>query len=1032
MKLSEFSIKRPITITMMILIVMVFGGISFTKIPVNFLPDLEFPMCFVMTTYSGAAPEEIENLVTKWIEETVNTVDNVKKVTTFSQESLSLAMVEFNWGTNMDFAAQDVREKIDRINMFLPDDVDKSMVFKFDLADMPVIWMGLSSDEMDGRELRDYVDDVLQDKFERVKGVAAVYIYGGDQREILVNVDKNKLEAYGLSIEQITNKLRTANKNLPGGKIKTLHKEFLVRSIGEYEDVDEIGETPLTYLNGAIVRIKDVAEVLDTNKEKHDITHLNGSPSVGIAIMKQTGANTLEVSNGVHEVIDEIKSNLPGDTTVAVNFDQGLYVRQSSKYLRNSLAAGGALAMLIVFLFLRNVRSTLIICISIPVSLVATFVLIYFRGMSLNAMSLGGLALGVGMLVDNSIVVIESIYRHFALGEERNLAANRGASEVGMPIFASTMTTVAVFLPIAFTSGFAGRLFSDLAWSVSFSLFGSLFVALTIVPMLCAKILKLRPSEMDTEKRLRKTKGMYYRVIEYSLKHRFKIILFALLLLAIPVYLVASKRIGANFIEQSDSNEIIINFELPKGTALQETSRVMKRFEQKVLDMPDVKNFFVMMGFNEDEPGDGANMESEQGSNTGFVVITLNHESEGRTKPLRDVIDDIRELANIPGLKVKFQDTMQAIMGMGSPINLKIFGDDLDVLSELSASVSEAIKSVPGLVDLNASSFSGKPELQIKYKRDKLAEFGLSVGGVSQMVKTAIQGRVATEFREGGEEFGIRVRLQEQFRENVEDLRELTVTSPDGRQLRLNDIAEVNSVGGPSRINRENQKRYALITGDASQMDLKSIVDEIKKRLKDIKLPQGYTFEFGGEASEMEDSFEKLAFALLLGIIIVYMVMAAEFESLVDPLVIMFTLPLALIGAVLALYVTNHSINVVSIIGIIMLVGIVVNNAIVLVDYINLLRRRGMEKDEAIKQAGVTRLRPILITALTTMFGLLPIALGIGEGAETRAPMAVAVIGGLLSSTLLTLVVIPVTYSLLESAGASVKRVVKQAVQGNA
>jgi HAE1 family hydrophobic/amphiphilic exporter-1 len=1026
MKLSKFSIRRPVSISMMILIVVVFGAISFFRIPVDFLPEMEFPVAFVMTTYAGAAPEETENLVTKWIEESVNTVDNIKKVSSFSQEGMSAVVVEFNWGTNMDFATQDMREKIDMASMYLPDDVDKPIVMKFDPSNIPVIWMGVSSNQMSSLELRKYADDVLKDQFERVKGVAAAYLYGGDKREILIDVDMNKLEAYGISLDLIKNNLRMGNKNLPAGKISTLHKRYLVRSVGEFDDIDEIKEMPLINFNGNVVKLKDVADVLDTVKERNDIARLNGKQSVSMAIIKQTGTNTLAVSGRINKVIEEMKKALPMDLALEVSFDQGLYVRRSSEYLSGNLKAGGILAMVIVFLFLKNVRSTLIIGLSIPISVIATFILIYFKGMTLNAMSMGGLALGVGMLVDNSVVVLENIYRHFALGEERHNAADIGATEVGMPIFASTVTTVAVFLPIAFTTGIAGKIFKELAWTVSFSLFMSLFAALTVVPMLCSKILRLKEKEKRTEERLRRTKGVYYHLIGYSLNHRYKIILIAFLIFAGTVFLTT--QIGKEFIEQSDANEIVINIEMPKGTSLQETNRVVSIFEKAALEMPETKNVFILMGFEEEEANADA-VGEEQGSHTGFMVISLIKESE-RKKNVNEIIDSLRGKANIPGLKMKFQDTMAAILAMGSPVQIKIFGDDLKTLSELSEKVYGSIKDIHGLVDLNRTTLSGKPELQIKFDRDKLSDFNLNVEGVSESIKTAMQGSVASYFREAGKEYSIRVRLQEKFREDIDSLSTLIISSSDGRQVRLNEIAAISNVLGPSKIDRENQTRYVLISGDTSGRDLGSVTKDINEMIKKVHLPPGYFIDFGGEGQEMKEAFESLFFALILAIVIVYMVMAAEFESLVDPLVIMFTLPLALTGAIIALFITGHALSIISYIGIIMLIGIVVNNAIVLVDYINLLRRKGMEKDEAIKQAGVTRLRPILITALTTMFGLFPIALGIGEGAETRAPMAIAVIGGLLTSTLLTLVVIPVTYSLLESAGASVKKRVKRLVWG--
>ncbi|MFC1855546.1 efflux RND transporter permease subunit, partial [Thermodesulfobacteriota bacterium] len=525
---------------------------------------------------------------------------------------------------------------------------------------------------------------------------------------------------------------------------------------------------------------------------------------------------------------------------------------------------------------------------------------------------------------------------------------------------------------------------------------------------------------------LQKTKGLYYKIIEYSLGHRFKILFLAFLLFAGTVFLTT--KIGKEFMEQSDANEIVVNIEMPKGTSLIETNRVMSAFEKTALDLDETKSVFLLMGFDEEEANADA-AGQEQGSHTGFMVITLKPESE-RTKNVNEIIAMLREKGKIPGLKMKFQDTMAAIMAMGSPIQIKIYGSDLEELDRLSNKVYDTIKDVPGLVDLIGTSLSGKPELQITFDREKLADLDLDVSSVSETIKTSMRGSIAGQYRDAGEEHDIRVRLQEKYRAKISDLNNIVISSKDGRQIKLNEIAKIYSTLGPSMINRENQSRYVKIEGDTSGKDLGSVTKEISERINKISMPEGYFIDFGGEAQEMKEAFESLMYALILAIVIVYMIMAAEFESLLAPLVIMFTLPLAMTGAIGALYVTGHALSIVSYIGIIMLIGIVVNNAIVLVDYIYLLRRNGMEKNEAIKEAGITRLRPILITALTTMFGLLPIALGIGEGAETRAPMAIAVIGGLLTSTLLTLVVIPVTYSLFETFGEKVKKKLRWLVQG--
>jgi HAE1 family hydrophobic/amphiphilic exporter-1 len=1005
---------------MMTLIIVVFGFLSFSRLGLDMLPDIDYPVVSIITNYTGVTSEDIEETLTKPIEDAVSTVKDVKNITSISQEGVSLVMVEFNSGTNIDFAAQDLRDKINLIADYLPDDASQPMVVKMDVTAMPVLTYGVTADNLTPLELKKVLEDNIKDKIERLDGVAAVDFRGGGEREIAINLNKTRLDAYSLDQNQIINRLRQENINLAGGFIEEKEEELPLRTVGEYKNLEEIKNTIIAIRDQVPIYLKDVAEVLDTESERRGYARTNGKPSVLMMISKQSDANTSQVADRVKAELPRLKKYLPDGVNFALVMDQSRIIKTATSSTAQSGLIGGILAMLIVYLFLRNWRPTLAIGLSIPLSVIATFIPIYFVGYTFNLMTLGGLALGIGMLVDNAVVVIENIYRHLEKSGHRHEAAVVGTNEIALAITASTLTTIAVFLPMVFGSGIAGQLSRGLVLTVVFSLFSSLFVALTLVPMIASKIFKKRESAEDYQKasgvsHFLKIQNFYKKILIWSLKHRRKTIGLAVSLLVITLALIPF--IGTEFMPIADQGMIMMRVKMPVGTALAETDAAVRQVE-KVIFSRAGKNLISASSFvgqNGEAAEDQAAGFSNSGTNEAMIFIRLK-DKEKRSFSQAEITETIRQnLPRIKGMKVGFVDMANMMMGgANTPIEVKIFGKDLDNLKKISEEVAFKISSVPGIRDVDTSLREGKPELKIKIDREKTSRFGLTVGQVGATIKGAVQGVVATQLRVGGEETDIRIRFRKSDRNTLAKIENLAIITPSGISVPLKSVAQISRSQGPVKINREDHLRVVSITANVLNRDVGSIVGNIKKELANYNLPAGYFIEYSGSYKQMKESFSTLTLALLIGILLVYMVMASQFESLLYPFVVMFEIPLAFIGVGLALFLTRQSLSLPSFMGIIMLAGIIVNNAIVLIDYVNQLRRQGMDKFTALVQGGTTRLRPILITSLTTVLGMIPMALSRQEGSEMMRPMAIAVIGGLFASTVLTLVIIPVVYSLID------------------
>lgn len=1029
MNLPNFSVNRPITILMLFIGLILIGLISFQNLGLDLLPDLSFPMSAIMVSYPGVAPQEIENMVTIPLEEAVGTIQGVKNISSYSREGSSVILMEFNWGTDMDVSALNIREKIDQVKGLLPDGASDPMVIKFDPSMMPILVLGMDSEEKDLQKLQGYAEDILKPRLERLEEVASVSIDGGLDREILVSIDNDKLRSNQLSFSQVAAALAGENVNLPAGTLKEGTINFLIRTLGRFESIQDIEEILISNIRGNKIYLGDIAKVEDTFKDRNSITYVNGKPGIMVSIQKESGKNTVTVAKRVFKELETIQKLLPEDISITPVFDSSEFIKKTISQVGWSVLYGAILAVLVLFFFLGNLSSTLIIGVAIPISLIFTFALFYFYNLTLNMMTLGGLALGVGMMVDNSIVVLENIFRYRELGTDIKESACLGASEVSTAISASTFTTVAVFLPIIYIQGMVKELFSSMGLTITFSLLTSLLVALTLVPMLSSKILHLKvkdnSSSASKENLVQSSLGQggrifnfvrneYSRLIGWSLRHRGIVFILAVIIFVGSVMLIPF--VGTEFIPSSDQGQFNINITLPTGTNLDTTREVVSEVEKIVSKIPEIKSILTTAGASSGGMG-----FSTEGGNSGTIMVNLVEQNK-RDRNTAQVINELRQkIGTYPDAKINFSEQGFSFSS-SSDLEVRISGDSLDELENIANRILISVAEVEGVYDLKSSVEDVRPELHVNIDREKTNLYGLNTAQIASTVHDALLGRVASIYQEKGEQIDIRIRLDEEDRNSIEEVKNLLISSSTGLQIPLKEIAEVIVGFGPKGIDRQNQQRIVNVSGSISGRLLGKVIQDAQRKLDKLVLPEGYRYEFVGAQQQMQESFGSLALALIIAVLLVYMIMAAQFESLMTPLAVMFSVPFSLIGVILALILAGKSLNVMSYIGIIMLVGIVVNNSIVLLDYVNLLRQKGIERNEAIILGGKTRLRPILMTMLTTVLALVPMALGIGEGAELRAPMAITIIGGLTSSTFLSLIIVPIFYTFLDDLSQKITK----------
>jgi HAE1 family hydrophobic/amphiphilic exporter-1 len=1027
MNISKLSVKRPVTITMIVLIVVLIGAISLTELPIDLFPEIEVPVAVVVTSYSGTAPQEMENLVTRQIEGAISTVANIDTVSSISSEGSSIVIAQFNFGVDMDMAALEMREKVDMVKGFLPEESETPMVMKIDPNSIPIVQISLST-EGDLAGLQDLAEDTFSQRLERIDGVASVDIFGGYSREIEIAVNQNELANYGLSSAQLSQMISASNLNLPGGSVSKGDQDLSVRVTGEFQGIDDIRNMPVPLSSGDVIRLGDIAQVNLVRKDISSISRTNGNDSITMSIQKQSGRNTVQVSDDIAREVDRLQRDYP-NVKIDVVLDTADFIVQSINTVAQNAILGSLLAVFILYIFLKNLRTTLIIGVAIPISLITSFILLYFNGITLNMMTLGGLALAVGMLVDSAIVVLENIFRFNSEGYSREEAAIQGATEVGMAITASTLTTIAVFVPIMFVEGIVGTIFRDFALTVTLSLAASLVVSLTLIPMLSSKILKVADKEKGKKRKLEKLYNafdsvydkvdrLYRKLLSTGLRRRKLTLLLAFAIFAGSI--ASLFVVGMEFLPSTDEGMINMSINLPLGSGIHKIDKVTQEVEERILNIPELDIISTSIG--------GGNMMMGMGGGGSSSISLLLMPMSERDRSTAQVAEEIRrKVKEIPGAEISVSEASStAMIGSGSPISIAIKGPELEELERISEDIKDIVESVNGTREVGTSISDSMPEIRVLVDKELAATYGLTSAQVASSVRSNAAGSTITRLKDGGEEIDVVIRSTGEITESIGSFQHMELSTPMGTNIPLSQIADVTVEKGPTSINRENQERVVTVSSQIVDRDLNSIVSDVELKLAEYSFPDGYSYSIGGENEEMIDAFQQLGLALVLAIILIYMVMAAQFESLIYPFIIMFTIPLAFSGGALGLFLTGRALGVTALIGVIILSGIVVNNGIVLIDYINTLRKQGLERREAIESAGPIRLRPILMTTLTTILGLIPITLGIGEGAELMAPMGSVVIGGLILSTLLTLVVVPVMYTILDDLSQKTKAKIRR------
>ncbi|MDD5449315.1 MAG: efflux RND transporter permease subunit [Candidatus Omnitrophica bacterium] len=1028
MGLSQFSVKRPVTIMMIYASVILMGVISWGKLPQELFPPITYPQLTIVTTYENAAPEEVETHITKIIEEAIGTVSRLRRISSISKEGTSIVIAEFLWGTNMDFAAMGLREKIDLIKERLPIDAQEPLVKKFNPFDLPIMTLSVTGSAHPAK-LRDITERLIKDELEKIEGVASASVVGGIEREILVEIDQDRLQASGIPILDVTRAISEANINYPAGTVKEAFTEYLVRTLGEFQVVPEIEKISVGMDEGPnegppgpekgnerrrLITLASIADVQDTFKEPTSISRFNGKDNISVLIQKQAQANSIEVVKKINKALREIRERLPKDVDVAVVYDQSLFIKDSINGVTSSALQGGVLAFLVLLFFLRDMISSLIVAFSIPLSVLASFFLMFFSGISINIMSLGGLALGIGMLVDNAIVVMENVFRHMEMGEDPKIASSIGAQEVAAAIGASTWTTIAIFLPLIFVIGIAGQIFKQLALTITYSLTASLVVALTIIPVLMVK--SKAKYEAFTGSAKTENSGFfgamnrfYSSILAVFIKWPWRciLIIFLIFLISMSLFIFVDKE----FMPKIDQGQFIIKVDMPTGTILEATDKTVRKIEDILLVMPEVENLSINIGST--KGGVGEESIESLGAHQGQLMVNLKkkrkHSSSWVIQDLKGRLNKV-ELDNA-NIRYILQESMFKTAFLESkPIVIEVKGLDLALLKNLATDVERKLNTIPGLYGVETSLAPPAPETKINIIKDNAAFYQLSVNDIAQTAHIAIKGLTVSKFKEKGKEYDIKVRLKEVDRKNLAKLRQLIVHSPLGTNVPLSEVSYFTVGKGPSQINRIDQERVIMVSANIYKRALNKVMRDINGGISNMKIPEGYKAAFGGEGEQMQESFKSLTFALILSFILIYMIMASMFENLWQPLVIMFTVPMSMIGVAWSLLLTHTSLNIVAFLGIIILGGVVVNNGIVLIDFVNVSRKEGKRLEDSLMYGSQVRLRPILMTALTTILGLLPLALGIGEGSKLQSPMAITVMGGLTVATFLTLIVIPSIY----------------------
>jgi HAE1 family hydrophobic/amphiphilic exporter-1 len=1037
--LPKFSVDRPVTIIMVVTGIMIFGAVSLMLLPQELFPQITYPQLTVVTPYANAAPEEIETLITKPIEEAVGTVAGVKRIHSISKEGLSLVIAEFGWSQNINFAALGMREKIDLIKERLPRDAEEPIVLPYNPFDRPILILSVtSSGERSPLSLRDLTRRMIKDELEKVEGVASATISGGLEREIKIDIDQDKLQARKIPLLDVSKAVSSANLNYPAGTIKESFYEYLIRTLGEFEKVRDIEDVSIgsgmsdeemygyqpekggmISKDKRLIYLKDVATITDDLRERTSYSRYNGSENISISIQKQALGNTVRIINRVKKKISELKADLPKDIGVAVVYDQSTFIKSSITGVWDAAWQGGILVFIVLFYFLRNVWSALIVTLTIPISVMATFALMYFSNISINMMSLGGLAFGVGSLVDCAIVVVENVFRHIQLGKDKKEAAIVGANEVFLSVTGSILTTVVVFLPLIFVIGIIGQVSKDFALTVTFSLLASLVASLTIVPLLASRgissgksVVVENEDDLSTidkaaaaSKLRRLYEGMLVKFVEN--KGRYLLITLVVFIASLGLFAFMDKEL----MPKVDQGQFVVKIDMPAGTRLVVTNSLSEKAEKLIASIPEVDSINVTVGSTQESSA--KHVLERLSSNQSEIIVNLKPKRRLSSPDVVQIIKERLSATGLGGARIEYilqENVLTAGLGVQAPVTIEIKGSDLKELERLTKDTQSGLGNIKGMYGIKNNLAEPSPETKIYIDKDKASMYGLSVSDIAQTAIIALKGSVSSKFKEKGQEHDIRVRLREKDRNNFNKLGRLQIQSPMGMSIPLGSVATFGIGKGPSEIRRTNQERVVSVYANVYDRPMKDVYSEVDGMIKKLNIPKNYIVKLTGETEDMKASFESMRNAIIAAFVLVYMIMAALFESLWQPFIIMFTIPLSLIGVAWALLLTHTSVSAYVLMGVGILGGIVVNNAIVLIDCTNLFISKGMNVKDAVIYASKIRLRPILMTAFTTILGLAPMAFLGGEGAELRAPMAITVMGGLLVATFLTLVVIPTLY----------------------
>jgi len=1026
MNLPEFSVKRPVTVFMIFLGALMVGGLCLALLPIDLLPEMDLPAITVVTQYPGAAPEEVESKVTEILERFLSTVPELDHITSTSMEDMSVITLSFEWGTDLDTRANEVRDAVGMAKMRLPDEIEEPRVMKFDISQFPIMVFGIMAEES-YPQLQDILEDEIADPLKRLPGVGTAAAYVPLRRQINIEFDRERLASYGLKPQDVVRAVMNENKDTSAGNVKMGLTDYLIRVPGEFKQVEPMREIVLTSRRGSIVRLCDIGIVEDGFAELELYIRVNGQRGAAVIVQKQSEANTVQVARLVRKRMEELKKHLPPDVEVITVMDSSEDIERTIRDLSGTLLIGGLLSMSVVLIFLRQWRATLVIALTIPFSLIVAIILIYFLGYTLNMMSMFAMIIAIGMVVDNAIVVLENVTRHREEGERPKEGAVYGTSEVAMAITASTLTTICIFFPVLFVKGITRIIFTEFAVVIAVVLLASLFSALTLTPMLSSTLMRVSMQKGKQGKFFSKTEQMfkvlaqkYAEVLSWALGHRKIVIMAGLALFVGSLALVP--LLGSEFMPEEDRAFIQGTVQLNVGTRIEETARVMEALEDILKrEIPENDRIAVFTRCGAGEGGRAPTSASE-GAHIGTFVIKLvpkvqrNRVASDIAASIRQRLNEFKGILQIEKYSISTGDPMENMfLGGGLPLTINIIGDDMEITDEIAARIKKIAEDTPGAVDVGMSRVKGRPEIWVDVDRAKASAMGLNVSDIGDTIRASFYGREASVYRVHGDEYDIFVRLQEKDRQDIREVQATTVRLPGGQLVRVDNVAQTEIEFGPVEIQRKDQGRIVNVEGNVYKRSLGEVVSDVEAGIEKMDIPAGVEVYMAGQAEEQRESFFWLTLALIVGSALVYMVMASQFESLLHPFVVMFSIPFAFSGTIVAIFLGGHNISIVIFLGLLMLIGVVVNNAIVLVDYINILRARGLELKEAVRRAGQTRLRPVLMTAFTTIFALMPMAFGKGQSSEVWNPLGLTIVGGLLVSTMVTLIIVPVLYSVFEA-----------------